>query len=71
MAGLALLGAAAVVVCFVVVPVVGLTLAVLVPMLGLVLVCGQRAWRCRDVRTEAADGMHDLEKWLRRQPRPR
>lgn len=70
-AGLAVLGAIAVVVCFIVVPVAGVTLLVIAPLLGLGLVRAQRAWRCRDVRTEATEGMHDLEKWLRRQPRPR
>jgi hypothetical protein len=70
-AGLAVLGAVAVVVCLVVVPVAGVTLVGIAPLLGLGLIRAQRAWRCRDVRTEAAEGMHDLEKWLRRQPRPR
>ena len=70
-AGSGLLGAVAVVVCFVVVPVAGVTLVVLAPLLGLGFVRAQRAWRCRDVGTEAAAGMHDLERWLRRQPRPR
>lgn len=70
-AGLAVLGAVEVLVCLVIVPVAGLTLMVLAPLLGLGAVRALTAWRCRDVRTESAEGLEALEQWLRRQPRPR
>jgi hypothetical protein len=70
-AGLAVLGAIEVLVCLVIVPVAGLTLMVLAPLLGLGAVRALTAWRCRDVRTESAEGLEALEQWLRRQPRPR
>jgi len=70
-AGLAALGAVEVLVCLVLIPVTGLALVVLAPLLGLGLVRALAAWRCRDVRTEAAEGQRALEQWLRRQPRPR